>query len=173
MSTELSPGMRVSVCLPICLATLTAFAQSQVSDSQDSTALQRVLQYEVVLGTELSTKVGICVDDAMGNAWLFGEDPSQGIRPSVLSNLRHASETCAVTMSTQKGRLAAQLREMTERQLKLAVKLDQPANASRNCLKTAGATEAVRACIGTAIGKPLTESEWGFWNLLLQRFTFQ
>lgn len=173
MNANISSGMRVAICLSVCLAAFSAFAQSQDSTSGevDGATLQRILQYESVLGSELSTKVGICVDDAMGKAWIIDEDLSQEIRPSVLSNLRHASERCAVTMSSQKGRLAAQLREMTERQLRLAMKLDQPVAASRHCVKTAGSTEAFRTCIAKVFGKPPTENEVGFWNVLIQRFT--
>lgn len=173
MSSKLSNETRFLVCFPLCLAVFTAFAQSPISDFRDHTTLQRVLQYEFVLGTDLGTKVGVCIDDAMGNVWLLGEDPSQELRPSVLSNLRQASETCAVRMSTQKARLAAQLRGMTERQLKLAMKLDQSVNASRKCLKQAGTTETFRACITTAMGKPSTENEWGFWSVLIQRVAIQ
>lgn len=171
MNPIISLGLRFVVSLQICLAAFASFAQSQISSSGEGATVQRVLQYEFLLGNELGTKVGICVDDAMGKEWFLDEDLSQEIRPSALNNLRSASEKCAVTMSAQKGRLAAQLRTMTEHQLKLAMQLDPTVNASRNCLKTSRATEAIRACIATAMGKPPTENEWGFWKVLIQKFT--
>lgn len=175
MKANISSGLRVAICMPVCLAAFATFAQTPDSNSvdEDSSALQRILQYESVLGSDLSTKVGICVDEAMGKAWIIDVEPSQEIRPSILSNLRHASETCAVTMSAKKGRLAAQLREMTERQLLLAMKLEQPVAASRACLKTASSTVVFKSCITKAIGKLPNENEMGFWNELVQRFTSQ
>jgi hypothetical protein len=175
MKANISSGLRVAICMPVCLAAFATFAQTPDSNSVDldSSALQRILQYESLLGSDLSTKVGICVDDVMGKAWIIDGDPSQEIRSSVLGNLRHASETCAVTMSSQKGRLAAQLREMTERQLQLAMKLEKPVAASRTCLKSSTTTDAFRTCIAKVIGKPPTEIEMDFWSVLIQRFSSQ
>lgn len=175
MNASILQGIRMAFCLPVWLAAFTAFAQSQDSTSSevDGSTLQRILQYESVLGSELSTKVGICIDDALNKAWIIDEDLTKEIKPSVLSNLRRASETCAITTSSQRTRLAAQLREMTERQLRLAMKLDQPVTASRNCLKTTGTSETHKACIATAIGKLPTENEWGYWTLLIRRANLQ
>lgn len=175
MNASMLQGMRIAFCLPVCLAAFTAFAQSQDSTSSevDGSTLQRILQYESVLGSELSTKVGVCIDGALNKAWIIDEDLTKEVQPSVLSNLRRASETCAITMSSRKARLAAQLREMTERQLQIAMRLEKPVTASRNCLKTTGTSETLKACITTAIGKPPTQKEWGYWTLLIQRANLQ
>jgi hypothetical protein len=152
---------------------LGAQIQDSTSGEVDSGTLQRILQYESVLGNELSTKIGVCVDDNLGKAWFIDDDTSQEIPSSVLNTLRQASETCAITMTPQKGRLVSQLREMTERQLVLSKKLDQPVADSRKCVKTPGTIEAFKSCISKATGKPPTEIELRFWTVLIQRSTFQ
>lgn len=158
--------------LVIGLATIKTYSQPvQVPDSAETALVQRIFQYESVLGSELKPKVAFCVDEAMGKSWFLGDAPTLEIRKSLVEKLRRSAETCAVVTSTEKARLAAELRAMTERQLKLAQRLEVPIAAARVCVTTSPTPMDFRTCLTKALGKPPAEVDWGYWMVLFERKT--
>jgi hypothetical protein len=133
--------------------------------------LQRIIQYESVLGFELKPKVALCVDEAMGSIWFLGDDPSLEVRQSIAYKLRNVAESCAVAMSSEKARLAAQLRALTERQLKLAQRLEMPVATARACVAKSATPTEFRNCISKVLRNPPDETDWGYWMVLYERKT--
>jgi len=162
-----------SFAVLLLVVSQTAFSQvtSSTLFEANGALLLRVLQYESVLGFELNPKVSLCVDEAMGRHWILGDDPSQGVRQSTSDKLRQVADTCPVALSSEKARLAAQLRALTERQLKLAQRIEKPAAVARDCLTKSTSAAELRICLTSVFGKPPPESEWGHWLVLYERRT--
>ena len=155
----------------LLLVSQTIFSQPVISslNELDGPLLLRVIQYESVLGFELKAKVALCVDEAMGNQWFLGDDLSQEVRNSTKDRLRQVADTSPVALSSEKARLAAQLRALTERQLMLAQRIEKPAAVVRNCMNKSISTVEFRKCLTSVFGKPPPEPEWGHWLVLFER----
>lgn len=136
-------------------------------------ALYRLIQYDYVLDSHLSSAVGLCVDELMGGIWLLPDAPSSTVRNSVTGRVRHAAENCAVATTGEKSRLVAELRAMTERQLKMAARLEKPVADARLCVATSPSTPLLRNCVTLAMGRPPSETDWVNWLRLYERRTSQ
>ncbi len=145
-------------------------SQKPLDDTNDA-LLQRIIQYESVLGFELKPKVALCIDDAMGRIWFLGDDPSLEVKQSTAYKLRNVAESCAVAMSSEKARLAAQLRALTERQLKLAQRLEMPVATARACVAKPSTATEYRNCLSKVLRTTPDETDWGYWMVLYERKT--
>jgi hypothetical protein len=157
----------------LCIGSQIAYSQPDLKplDETNGALLQRIIQYESVLGFELKPKVALCVDEAMGSIWFLGDDPSLEVRQSIAYKLRNVAESCAVAMSSEKARLAAQLRALTERQLKLAQRLEMPVATARACVAKSATPTEFRNCISKVLRNPPDETDWGYWMVLYERKT--
>lgn len=170
---------RQSLCsmvyLLIGLAAHNSFAQVSGASSinLEDALVQRVLQYEFALNSQLSPQVGLCVDELMGGTWILPDDTSAEIRPSEALRLRQSIETCAVATSGENSRVVAGLRAMTEHQLKLKVGLEKSLPDSRTCLKNNHSSVDLDACITKAMGKPPSQAGWKYWQSLLEHSSIQ
>lgn len=151
---------------------LAQTASMDLADA-DTEVVQRLMQYDCVLDEQMSSKVGLCVDELMGGTWFLPDTPSSEVRRSVADRARHAAENCAVATSGEKSRLVAALRAMTERQLKLAARLEKPVADARLCVATSPSAPQLRNCITTAMGRPPLETNWVNWLRLYERRTGQ
>ena len=163
--------IRFSLGILLLVVSQIDFSQAASSTffEANGALLLRVLQYETVLGFELEPKVSLCVDEAMGRHWFLGDDPSQVVRQSTSDKLRQLADTCPVALSSEKARLAAQLRALTERQLKLAQRIEKPAAVARGCITKSTSAAELKICLTSVFGKPPPESEWGHWLVLYER----
>lgn len=164
--------LRTTGVFLVCLGSLNAMSQpASILDEPDVALVQRILQYEFVLGSELKPKIALCLDEAMGSSWFLEADSTLEIRQSVVEKLRRTVETCTVATSSEGSRLAAQLRAMTEGMLKKAQQLEIPISSARVCISKEISPAEFRNCITKALGKPPAEVDWGYWMILFERST--
>lgn len=175
MSNLYLNGLRcIAYCLG-CLAAHNAFAQTNEDSllQSDVAVVQRLLQYELVLDSPINSKVGLCVDELMGKTWFLSADPASEVRQSVVDKVRQAEESCAVANSGKKSRLAAEIRAMTERQLKLALRLEKAVANARICVSTSPTTTELNNCITTVQGTPTLAIDFDYWLRLYEHRIFQ
>jgi hypothetical protein len=154
-----------------CFISNGVLAQNAAADlaEAETEIVQRLMQYDYVLDEQMSAKVGMCMDELMGGAWLLPAASTAEIRHSVAERARHAAENCAVAATGEKSRLVAELRAMTERQLKLAARLERPVADARLCVAKSPSTLQLRQCVTTAMGRPPLETDWVNWLRLYER----
>lgn len=168
-------GQLILAILFACNISQNVLAQTtnQNLSNAEMVALYRLMQYDYVLDSHLSSAVGLCVDELMGGIWLLPDAPSSTVRNSVTDRVRQAAENCAVATTGEKSRLVAELRAMTERQLKMAARLGKPVADARLCIATSPSTSQLRNCVTLAMGRPPLEPDWVNWVRLYERRTSQ
>lgn len=148
----------------------TANAESTEDLTLDGIArLQRFAQYELLAGVELDGRLSVCVDDVLGQGWLLEPNGSTEIRPAVMEKLRRTIEGCSALNGGTAKRLTSQLREMTERQLALAQRLEKPANQVRGCVNDSKTSDVFRACLSQAVGTSNSAQQWNKWRVIFER----
>lgn len=143
-------------------------AGATLAADDDATMLPRLLQYDLLLEARLSPRVAVCVDQRMGEAWVLPPDDEE-LNAATQTKLRHAVESCTVSMNQDQTRLAGEIRATLERQLEVAKRLESPMNQSRQCVQSSSSAEGLRACIIKVTGKPPGEAEWASWRKLNER----
>lgn len=154
-----------TLLLSYVLSTGAVSAGSSSPSPQAGELLLRLLQYEAMLGDELTPEMALCVD--MVTRGRFFEFAPDGGPPgaSAINSVRRAAELCAISPAYGATRLVGELRELLAKQLAQATKL----NAVRQCLSQSVGTEALRTCVTTATGAPPTPTEWRQWTTLFQQ----
>src|ERR1035437_8306193 len=91
-------------CLPAGLFCLTLMANcfgqavpvssTVVDEVQSLEMAQRVLQYELMLGSDLNSNVAVCVDEGIVHAWMVPEKADAQVSGKALERVRRRLETC-------------------------------------------------------------------------------
>lgn len=163
----------VSACIGLCLAfsSSTLFAQTapETLADADTALLQRIAQYEFLLDSKLTTNIGLCVDELMGELQVVPSDPTVEVQQSVLDKVRRSSETCAVATNGGNSRLVAGLRRQLDERLALAVQLENAHTSSQSCLIASTSSEGLKTCLTNAIGKAPSVFDWRYWVGIFER----
>lgn len=143
-------------------------AGATLAADDDATMLPRLLQYDLLLEARLSPRVVVCVDERMGKVWVLPSD-DEALNAATQTKLRHAVESCTVSMNRDQTRLAGEIRAALERQLEVARRLEAPMNHSRQCVQSSTSAEGLKACNIKVTGKPPGAAEWALWRKLKER----
>ncbi|MEO8122250.1 MAG: hypothetical protein ABI606_23370 [Rhodoferax sp.] len=165
----------ICVFFGLLVAAQETSAQTKTTALSDTDAavLQRLAQYEYILDSKLSTKVGLCVDEIMGEKWILPDDPAVDIRQSVIDKTRRSAESCAVATNGEPSRLVAAMRRQMEQRLALAIRLDQSHAATQNCVINSSSPDGLKGCLTIALLKTPSEIDLSYWLGVYARRTAQ
>ena len=162
----------------ILTASLTAAQGCSAVESTEVTLIDprlqviRVLQYEAMLGGELSAQAGLCIDERMTKPGLVSLANVEALSPRALAHLRRSAETCVLAEKVGEtddpsgggsatravGDLRANLVNLRE----FAEKLRKV----RPCLTSAQDIDTMRSCVVASTGAQPTPAEWQQWVAL-------
>jgi hypothetical protein len=144
-------------------------AQPLAAHDADGVRLQRLLQYELLLGVTLPVDTALCVDAALSGAWVLPGTARQELSPMVPERVRQAAETCEAARQPEDRRLAAKLRARAEQQLEAAAWAEERLPKARACLALSADISALRDCVTAALGTQPSEADWRRWTALFER----
>jgi hypothetical protein len=146
---------------------------TQADEVQRLELVQRVLQYEIMLGSDLSSGVALCIDEKFSNAWMLPENPNAEVSAQATERVRRALELCQANSGEDPmpSRLASQIRRNMEEQFKIAQALNASKKAVQSCMSNAQAQDTYKACMTTALPASRNESSWPRWAMLFDRRT--
>ncbi len=144
---------------------------TQVDEAQRLELVQRVLQYEIMLGSDLSSGVALCIDEKFSNAWMLPENPNADVSAQATERVRRALELCQANSGEDLTlyRLASQIRSDLEEKFKLAKALDATKKAVHSCMSMAQGQDTYKTCMTAAIPASRNESSWPRWAMLFER----
>jgi len=146
-----------------------AHAQDVPQKGRDGQRLQRLLQYEALLGIEMTADVALCMDAALNSQWLLPSKATQEVQPLIIDRVRHAGEACEVSKRPEDRRLAEQMRARVEQQLEGAAWAQERLPKARACLAQSADLVALRNCVSTTLGVQPSEADWRRWSALFER----
>ena len=155
--------------LAACCAAAAVPAQQLAAHDADGVRLQRILQYEVLLGLALPADTALCVDASLRGAWLLPGTAKQELSPLVSERVRQVAETCEAARQPEDRRLAAQMRARAEQQLDAAAWAEERLPKARACLAQSGDTAVLRDCVTALLGTPPSDADWRRWTSLFER----
>jgi hypothetical protein len=155
--------------LVACLIAGAPRAEEVATRNAEDARLQRLLQYELLLGLTLPADTAMCVDAALRGPWLLPGTARQELSPLVSERVRQAAEGCEAARQPDDRRLAAQLRTRGEQQLEAAAWAQERLPKARDCLAFSADTVALRTCVTAALGVPPSEADWRRWTALFER----
>lgn len=158
----------VVLLLAVCVSSAIQAQQSTTRDV-DGARLQRLLQYESLVGVVLPADTALCVDVALNSPWLLPATARQDLAPTVAERVRHAAEACEASRRPLDHRLASQLRSRSQQQLEAATWAEEKLPKARDCLALSADTAALRACVTEALGAPPSDADWRRWTALFER----
>ncbi len=131
--------------------------------------LPRLLQFESLLGAELSSETGLCMDAMLQSAWLMPGGKAQEVQPLTIDRVRRAAEVCDAATGSGDRRLAEQLRARAAHQLEAAEWLQERLPKARACLMTSVDQSTLRACLTAVLGELPSDADWRRWLTLFER----
>jgi hypothetical protein len=131
--------------------------------------LPRLLQFEGLLGAELSSETGLCIDAILQSAWLIPGSKAQEVQPLTIDRVRRAAEVCDAETGPYDRRLAEQLRARVAQQLESAEWLQERLPKARACLMTSVDQTTLHACLTAVLGEPPSDADWRRWLALFER----
>ena len=181
--------MNVKSFFPACLWLffLSCNCHAQANLPQDVIAnasdpgevVQRVLQYELVIGYELEAKLAACVDEELQKTWMLPEKAEAELSNKAIERVRRRLEICQAggkAIPNAGGspgdyRLTTEMRSSLESQLKAARALELSKKPAKDCLAKSDTTENLKACLNAALASSPSESVWSKWLVLFERRT--
>ena len=151
-----------------CYAQSTPPNQDEVDLTQ---MVQRTLQYQIMLGLELSTSFSVCLDEGLHGSWMLPQKAETEVSMKAVERVRRRLEICQAEASpeTTDFRLAAGIRKEMEGRLKAAQALEHSKNVASTCLKQSQFQDAYRAGISAALPQAMNEFQWPRWLSLFER----
>lgn len=156
-----------------CYAQTTPTNSTEVDAAQSTELTLRVLQYEVMLGSELGSTLAVCVDEGLQNAWMLPEKAQTEFSGKAVERIRRRLEICQAGAGSQTKdlRLAGEIRIVMEAQLKAARALELSKNSARSCLSNSQMQDSYKACMATVLPVVPSEFQWTRWLALFERHT--
>lgn len=138
---------------------------------QDSAEMAlRVLQYEILLGTELNPLVAVCIDQTHRSSWILPESSSTEASAKAIERIRRTAEICRARTRQQPSdgpsvdmRLATDIRTSLEFQLNAARALEVTKRSAQNCISQSKTDETFKTCISTALPNSSIDALWAKW----------
>ena len=176
MKTELT-------AILICAFVLTdAYSQQEPANvsviaGRDSLEMAlRVLQYEILLGTELIPLVAVCIDQSHRTSWMLPENSTTEASATAIERIRRTAEICQATtrlQSTEERSLAMQLvsdiRTSMEFQFKAAHALEASKRTAQNCIAKSKTDENFKTCMAAVRPSLILDSLWPKWLSIFGR----
>lgn len=135
------------------------------------TMAQRVIQYETILGVDIEPRLAACMDDRFQAAWLLPARADAEISAQTRERVRRALEVCRIQTSADPDeyRLAAQIRQGMEAQLRLAQEMAVAKGSAQACIDKSQDRDGFKACLSAAIPAGVDASHWAKWMALFDR----
>ncbi len=173
MRHHITAGL-LSLLLTIgCNAQTNPSIETEVETSQITEMAQRALQYEIMLGAELSPTLAVCVDERLRNVWMLPEKAETELSAKAVGRVRRGLEVCQASADSQSKdlRLSAEIRHGMEAQLIAARRLELTRMSARNCLGKSHTQDTYKECMVIALPATLSEYQWPKWLTLFHRRT--
>ncbi len=158
-----------------CLAQTTT-ANSLLIDTVKSTEMaQRVLQYEIILGRELSSSIGVCIDGELSYAWMLPEKTETELSLKAIERVKTVQRFCEdrsvrdSNVFSLTGSLTAGIRTVMAEQFQAAQVLEQTKKSTRSCLSNAQSQDTYKSCIQLALPMVPSDFQWTRWFSLFER----
>lgn len=142
-----------------------ASATTNDMDPEQWQTVERLLQYDAVVGKPLAPEIGFCID----RQFFGSKRPSSrsaagaGISPRFEAQVSQAAEACisSAAQEARKSRLVGEIVAslLTARQRRIA----QETERARSCLTSSSDVQTLKGCITKARGQELPESDWQRW----------
>lgn len=147
-----------------------ALAQSSAPNENDLQFVQRLLQYELVIGKQISFDTGTCIDVQLGQRWRLLENLEQASDAwrKISEKIRFSEEYCTSSDHSSDLRLVKNVRQAMENQLRRAAILEQFERA-RSCISNSVDLTSLKNCVAQACGQELSETDWKRWIVLYQK----
>jgi hypothetical protein len=144
-----------------------------VDASLTSGMVQRVLQYELMLGSELESRLAVCVDEGLGSTWMIPEKLETEVPAKAIERVRRRLEICQAVSGTRSQdmtmRLAAGIRLSMESQLMAAHALELSKSLAQSCLTKSQSQEVFRICMTKALQMNPGNIQFSKWMTLYDR----
>lgn len=171
MRNDLLCGLFCLVLTGEGYAQAMAFSGMEMGASESTALAQRTLQYEMLLGSELSPTIAVCIDEKLGNVWMLPTQSASDLSVRATERIRRRMEICLAEAGslTIDFRFAAELRRGMEAQLKAAHGLELAKHSARNCLDRSPTQDSYKDCMATALPAALGGVQWNRWLMLFER----
>lgn len=139
---------------------------------QDSSEMaMRVLQYEILLGTNLNPLVAVCIDESHRTSWMLPANSATEASSRAIERIRRTAEICQAGTEGQSTdlRLASKIRAALESQLKAAQALEVSKHSAHNCIGQSKTEETFKACMATALPNSTLDALWTKWLSIFGR----
>ncbi len=154
-----------------CFAQSAPPTASEIEASLSSGMAQRVLQYELLLGSELDASIAVCVDEELKNTWMVPAKPEVELSAKAIERVRRRLEICQAVSGThsQQKRLSAEIRRTMELQLIAARALEVPKSLAQSCIAKSQSKDDFKTCLTRAKEMNPSDNEWFKWSTLYDR----
>ena len=137
----------------------------------------RVLQYEILLGTELNSLVAICIDKSHRTSWMLPESSATKASATAIESIRRTAEICqAATRRLQSTegqslvmQLASDIRTSLEFQLQTAHALEASKRTAQNCIAQSKTDENFKTCMAAVRPSLILAPLWPKWLSIFGR----
>lgn len=136
---------------------------------------QRVLQYEILLGREITSNIGLCIDGELSYAWMLPEKADTEISFKAIERVKSVQRFCEdryvrdSNVSGLTGSLTGGMRTVMLDQFQTAQVLEQNKKSTRSCLSNAQSQDVYKACIQLALPVVPSDFQWTRWFSLFER----
>lgn len=147
-----------------------AIAQSSAPNENELQFVQRLLQYELVLGTQMTFDTGTCIDVQLGQRWRLPDNLEQAgdAWRKVSEKIRFSEEICLSSERNSDLRFVKNVRQAMENQLQRAAILQQ-FELARGCISNSADLTSLKYCVVQARGQELSDADWKRWIVLYQK----
>ena len=162
-----------------CLAQTTTANSFLLGTVQSTEMAQRVFQYEIVLGRELSSDVGVCIDGELSYAWMLPEKAETELSLKAIARVKSIQRVCGLHSGSDSnasifignftaGNFTAGIRTVISEQLQAAQVLEQTRKSTRVCLNSQS-QDTYKSCIQMALPVVPSDFQWTRWFSLFER----
>lgn len=153
--TKLLHHALVRIAGGAALAILSSGTPAAEPLGQDAAALlQRVLQYELILGLEVDPAVSGCLDQQFAGQWLLPADPDIDVSAAASFRLRRAHEACLQPPGNaymQPRLVSGAVRHTLDTHLQARRELESARQQVHGCLAASRAVPQFEACLARTL----------------------
>jgi len=170
------PGVIILISLMVeCQAQSNLTRALLLATGQSPEMAQRVFQYEIILGRELSSNIGLCIDGELSYAWMLPENADSELSLKAIERVKNVQRVCEdrfvrdSNVFSLTGNLTAGIRTVMAEQLQAAQVLEQTKKSTRICLTNSQSQDTYKSCIQMALPLVPSDFQWTKWFSLFER----
>lgn len=150
-------------------STESVVAESPQAEHEALQLVQRLFQYEVLLGVPISLETGICIDTQLGQRWRLPNSKNQeGSRwQQVSEKVRIAAEECLPPESNELRGMTKELRLTMENQLGKRA-LQEKIDLARRCITKSADLASLKSCAPHAGDQDVSGKDWKRWVIIYE-----